>query len=357
MQSQLGSVGFKVQGAKGVHADPGSNGLFLPIKSGSLGGTRELLIPDPEIGGNRDIPDMQLAPMAYAGEYDLYVRMDSFPFFMRAALGSDVMSGSPTAGFTHVVTATDTIPWVSVEERIASTFTNFRYTDAKLNTLHIEADATGYLAATAGWISLTQTTNAAPTAEINKEIDTGTLLPGTAIQVEWAGSLLPAKSFSLDINNNLEDDDFRLGSQALGDAVEKRREITVGVNIRPNSSAIWKTAMYGGPAATVPGGKIYKDLTRILITTYYKIPGTVPPIPYTTIISIPHSVVVPHRVDPSGDDALEADIEIRALAPVPGVPILTSTHVNGWGTGPGELLVLYPSTTLQPSTTLCPVGA
>ncbi len=96
--SQPGSVGFRTQGAKGAYADPGAvapnQGVFVKLTSGSLGGNRDLMIPDPEIGGHRDIPDAALGPVSYSGEFDVYLRPESAAFFLKAVLGSAASAGS-----------------------------------------------------------------------------------------------------------------------------------------------------------------------------------------------------------------------------------------------------------------------
>lgn len=335
--SQGGQVGFKTQAVKGTYLDPGAvapnQGVFVRTRSGSIGGNRDLLIPDPEIGGGRDVPDAQLGPISYSGEYDVYLRAEETAFFLKGVLGTAGVSGAIATGFTHTLTPATTIPWISVEERIANDFEKFKYTDCKINTFHMEADANGYLMGTVGVIGLTQALNATATAV--PRIDNSALLVGTNITVSWNAVNLPAKSFSLDINNNLEDDDFRLGSFFLGDIVEKRREITMGVTIRPNDSTLWRTAMWGGPAATTPGGISLKQQVVITISSYEDIPGsTGPPVKYSITITIPQAIIAPHAVDPSGDDVLENDIEIRAVQPNPATPILTAVVKNSYATLP-----------------------
>lgn len=336
--SQPGHVGFKTQGSKGAYADPGAvapnQGVFVRTRGGSLGGNRELLVPDPEIGGNRDVPDAQLGPIAYSGEYDLYLRMESLAFFLRAALGTVATTGGAVTGYSHAITGGNTIPWVSVEEKIGDGFEEFMYTDAKCNTFHMEADANGYLMGTAGFIALSQALDPSPTAIGDQRVDVSGLLVGTSILVKWNGANLPAKSFSLDINNNIEDDDFRLGSFFLGDAIEKRREITMGVTIRPNDASLWKTAMWGGPAATVPGGQSFKDDAQIVISSYEDIPGATAGTKYSCTITVPQAIIAPFNVSPSGDDAIEHDLEIRAVRPNPAVDILTATVLNSYATIP-----------------------
>lgn len=329
--SQSGHVGFRTQASKGSYADPGAvapnQGMFLNIRSGALGGNRELMIPDPEIGGHRDVPDAQLGPISYSGEYDFYARMESLSGIFRGVFGDDVVTGATLTGYVHTHTPQDVLPWVSVEEKIANGFETFRYTDAKMNTLHLEADANGYLMGTVGMLALTQATGAATLVAAQRR-DSSPLLVGTNITVSWAGAQLPAKSFSLDVNNNIEDDDFRLGSLFLGDAVEKRREITMGVTIRPEDAALWKTAMWGSPVASVPLGQSFKDDVLISVTSYEDIPGANPGVKYTASFTVPYAVIAPFSLSPSGDDVMEHDIEIRALRPVAATPIMTVAIKN-----------------------------
>lgn len=333
--SQLGHIGIKTQVAKGAYLDPGAiapnQGVFMFIRSGGLGGNRELMIPDAEIGGSRDIADANLGPISYSGELDFYGRMESLATLLQAALGNSVSTGAALSGYTHTTTPGDTIKWLSIEEKISTGYESFKYTDAKVNTLHIEADANGYLMGSVGLIALTQGI-VVPTVIGSQRRDTSGLIVGSSVTVQWNGANLPAKSFSFDVNNNIEDDDFRLGSLFLGDASEKRREVTMGVTIRPNDAALWKTAMWGGPAATVPGGVSFKDDVIITVTSYEDIPGATAGIKYTMVITVPSAALVPFNIDPSGDDQLEHDIEIRALRPNPATPILTATVKNSYAT-------------------------
>ena len=335
-QSQPGAVGIRTQATKGTYADPGAvapnQGVFFRTRSGAMGGNRDLLVPDAEIGGNRDIPGAALGPISFSGEYDFYGRMESLATLLYGAMGTKAAPvGTAATGYLHTITPADTIPWLSVEEKIGNGFETFKYTDSKVNTLHLESDANGYLTGTAGLIALTQGLTTATAAGVKRE-DTSPLLVGTNIVVQWNGATLPAKSFSLDIANNLEDDDFRLGSLFLGDLVEKRREVTFGVTIRPNDSALWRTAMWGSPVATTPGGTSFSDDATITITSYEDIPGANAGVKYTLTFTIPYAIIAPFSVDPSGDDVLEHDLEIRAIRPVSATPIITAAVRNSYAT-------------------------
>jgi hypothetical protein len=342
-QSQAGFVGFKTQAAKGAYLDPGAvapnQGVFVRTRSGAMGTNRDLLIPDPEVGGNRDVSDAQLGPVAFAGEYDFYVRMEALAFFLKAALGggaSVVDAGAVATGYTHTITPTDgTLPWISIEEQIGNGLLNLKYTDNKCNTFHMEADSNGFLMGTAGFVGLTQAIDGAPTPDISKRWDTSGLMTGPTVTVTWNAVQLPAKSFSLDVNNNLESDDFRLGSLFLGDAVEKRRELTMGVTIRDQDASLWKTATWGAPAATVAGGTTTRQQVVITVTSYEMIPGsTGPAVPYSLVITLPKAVIKPFNESPSGDDVIQNDLEIQAIRPDPATPILTAVVKNSYATVP-----------------------
>lgn len=326
--SQAGQVGLRTQDAAGAFSDPGAGGIFMKLRSGSLGPNRELLIPDPEIGGGRDTTDAYLGAVSWSGDYEFYARMNALPTLLAACFGT-VDSAPGAAGNVHTITPLDsgTLPFLSVEERIGSGLEIFKYTDAVVNTFHLEADANGYLMGTAGLIARRQVAGGSATAD--PDWDNTPMVVGTNITVTYNGITLPAKSFSFDITNNFEDDDFRLGSFYLGDLVAKSREVTLGVSIRPSDSALWRQAVYGTPAATVPGGLTTKSPCVITMTTYEDIAGSVPPTKSSLVLDVGDAIISPFGLEPSGDDIIENDLEIRALRPDPAEPILTATVTNG----------------------------
>jgi len=319
--SQPGWLGIRTQAAKGSYLAPGastSSGEFIRFTSGGLAANRDLMIPDPEIGGNRDIPDAAMGPISYGGDFNAYARMEFLATLVQAALGgTSVDTGAATSGFTHtIVPASGAIKYLSVEEVVGNTFDVFNYTDVKVNTLHLEAAADGYLMVTFSLVGITQIAGATPTILANQTYDLSPLLLGTNITVTYNAVNLPAKSFSLDINNNLETDDFRLGSLTLFDLSEKRREITMGATIRQADNTLWRQATYGSSAATGPqGGASVKQQAIISITSYEDIPAANAGIKYATTITIPKAAIKPFGMSPSGDDILQNDIEIQALRP------------------------------------------
>lgn len=327
--SQAGWLIAKTQAAPAtLDPDLVDEGIAIPLRSGSLGSSRELLVTDPEIGGGRDVRNAYLGAVAYSGDLELYPRVDSLATLLKAAFGS-AAAVTTTGVTTHTITPSDSaqLPFLSVQERIGSGLETYNYTDAVVNTIHLEADANGYLMGTAGLIARIQAAGVTPATDPNW--DDGPLYVGTNITVTYNSVTLPAKSFSLDFNNQFEDDDFRLGSFFLGDLTPKRREVTASFSIRENSSALWRQAVYGVPSATSPGGLVTKAPLVINIAAYEAIPGGTPTTPYSMQFTFPSFVLNPYQFGPSGDDIIESDVEGRALRPLAATPICTAVLKTG----------------------------
>lgn len=409
--------------------------------AGGLAANRELLVPDPEIGGGRDVVDAYLGAVVWSGDYEFYARFNGLMTLMYAAFGEKLVktpggtaeiqtltiTGAPTGGtftitydaqttaaiaynataaqvqsaleaLSNVVpgdvfvtggplpgtaltltwggtkignvaqpTTTDSftggtspasafatttagtdyvgasvhtflpsdasqLPFLAVEERFAAGFDVFRYVDCVVNTFHLEAEANGYLMGTAGMISKKQT--AGHTAiDPNPLYDNLPMVVGTNITVLYNGLSLPAKSFSFDLNNQFEDDDFRLGSFYIGDLTPKRRECTIGVNIREQDNTLWRQATYGQAAATEAGGLTDKKGMTLRMDTYEAIPGATPStLKYRLDLSFPSCAIAPYALEGSGDDIVESDIEFRALRPDPSKRLVIGTVTTNQAT-------------------------
>jgi len=321
--SQPGQVLLKTQTTQGV-LDPGlaASGVGIKLRGGSLSSNRELMIPDPEIGGGRDVVDAYLGAVSWGGDYEFYARMDGLATLLKACLGSAAAPVVATGVTTHTITPSDTtLPYLSIEENISNGLEVYNYTDAVVNTLHLECDANGYLMGTAGIIAAKQVAGATRTPA--PVWDDTPMIVGTNVTITYNAISLPAKNFSLDINNNFEDDDFRLGSFYIGDLTAKRREVTAGFGIRESSSALWRQATYGLPAATAPGGLTTKNALVITCKTYETIPAGTPLTEYQLVITIPKFALTPYSLEASGDDIIESDIEGQALRPAAATPIMT----------------------------------
>lgn len=324
-QAQAGHVIFRSQAVAGTYqADIQTAGVAMKITGGQLSPTRTLMITDPEIGGSRDVNDALLGPTAFTGTYDFYARMDSLTTLLQAALGPctpSVVSGVTTCTFTP--SDASSLPLLSVEEEIASNLDTFSYTDAVVNTLHLEAAANGFLTATVGLIAKMQLAGVTP--DSTPTFDNSSPIVGTNITVTYNSIALPAKSFKFDLTNQFDDTDFRLGSFYLGDLTPKRREITVGFTIRPADVTLWRQANYGTTGATAAGGVTTKSNLVISCTTYDVITAGHP---RNITITIPQFALKPFPYAIKGDDVIDLSIEGEALRPVQATPIMTVVTVS-----------------------------
>jgi len=331
--SQAGQVVFRTQAVQGTYqADTATAGVSMKLRSGSLGPSRELMIPDPEIGGGRDVNDAYLGAVSWSGEYEFYCRTDAFMTLLYAALGTHPAPSTTTGVSTHTFTPSDAaqLPFLSIEESLGASLETYQYTDCVVNTLHIESDANGYLMGTVGIIGAKQVAGA--TRAATPLSDNTPMYVGTNIGVTYNAVSLPGKSFSLDVNNNFEDDDFRLGSFYIGDLTPKRREVTASFGIRESSSALWRSAVYGSSAATAPGGLVNKQQLVITATTYEDIPAGTPATKYSMAITIPKFALTPYSLEASGDDVIESDIDGQALRPSLATPLMTVVTKSGLAT-------------------------
>lgn len=322
--SQAGQLLLATQAAPDVFpAGFGAAHVAMKTRSGVLGPNRDLMVTDPEIGGGRDTTDAYLGAVSWSGDYEFYARLESITTLLRGVLGTAAAPATVTGVTTHTITPSDsaTLPFLALEQRIGSAMEVYRYTDAVVNTFHLESDANGYLQGTAGLIARKQT--AGNTATLVPAWDNSPLIVGTNVAITYNAISLPAKAFSLDINNNFEDDDFRLGSFYIGDLTAKGREVNGSLSIRPQDSALWRQAVYGGSALTAPGGLTVKSPLVITCQTYEDIVGGTPSTKGSIVITIPNVALEPYGLEPSGDDIIENDVSFRALRPNPATPIAT----------------------------------
>lgn len=436
--SQAGHVAFMKQAVAGTFP-AGFNGSSIAMKtrSGQLSANRDLLIPDPEIGGGRDIADAYLGAVVFAGDIEFYARFNALMTLLYAAFGVAAVkspggtpethtlsiTGSPTGGtftitfgaettaaipynataaqvqsalealagiapgdvyvtggplpttaltlvwggtklgnvsqptttdsltggttpataFATTTAGTDFVgaashtfipsdaaqlPFLAVEERIGAGLEVFHYTDAVVNTLHFEAEANGYLMGTAGLIAKKQVAGASP-IDAAAYFDNLPMVVGTNITVTYNSVSLPAKSFSFDLNNNFEDDDFRLGSFYVGDLTPKRREVGFGFTIREQDSALWRQAVYGTSGATEAGGVTTKAPLSIKMETYEAIPGATPStLKYSLTLDAGQVALEPYTLEVSGDDIIDSDLTMHGLRPFQNLPIVKATVVT-----------------------------
>ena len=301
-------------------------GVGLKILSGSIGPDRDPIMLEKEIGAGRDQSDVFLGPVKYSGEYSFYPRFNSLVTLLRAALGT-ANSVTTTGVTTHTITPTDgQLPFLSVYEEWSSAFERFIYTDAVVNTFGISIDPTGIVQCTAGLIAISGASGAAD-IDPTSVFDNTRTLPAVKASITLNGVDLKPRSFSLNVNNNVEDDDFRVGSLGLADVTAKGREVSGSVSLRHTNSSLFKRAVWGNSAATAPTGLTTQDQLVLTLTSYENIGATTEP--HSASFTIPKTVLNPFKMEMSGDDALDSDVDFTAIRPDTAVPILTAVVKNG----------------------------
>jgi len=109
--SQAGHVILRTQAVAGTfQADITTLGVAMKTKTGALAPSRTLMVPDPEIGGGRDVTDAFLGPVSYAGDYEFYTRLNGVMTLLQAALGTHVVGPAgtqdvQTLGYTGTATS------------------------------------------------------------------------------------------------------------------------------------------------------------------------------------------------------------------------------------------------------------
>lgn len=331
--SQAGVTIIRSQPTAGVIAsDIETKGVALRNTSGSMRLNREALIPDPEIGGGRDISDALLGPASCTGEFEAYGRFgSSFGTILRAALGLSVSAaGTATGTHTHTITPSDTssLPLLSIYERISSGLEIAQYYDCVVDTVSLDVDASGFLKVSYTIIGKRQELVATIIDPVPLYDNTG-MTVGTNVVVTMGGVNIKPKTLTWELSNNFEDDDFRLGQFFLEDLTPKRRESTLTMRIRHEDKDMLRQALLGSPTATEVGGITTKSPLSIDIRSYEQISGASPATYHSLKLDFPSAMISPFSLEPSGDDILENDVEFRTLRPNMAVPLLTATLTNG----------------------------
>lgn len=336
VQSQNGHLLVVSQEDPDVYSDPGSAtrpGWLVPIKSGSVSPQRSLLIPDAEIGGNRDVSTASLGPVAFTGDLDMYARPRCmYPFVKSASMGwsqvgvdlGAVGSGTSDAGMGPVATPL----YLSIEQAIGihGSYLTSKYFNVVCNSWTLDIQAAGLVEFSASMIGQYELAGGTATTPLPIHLDDSRVIPASGNPDPSVGgyaivtfspfrggvqTLLPVKTAKYTVNNNIEDNDFRLGSLYLAGLTPKRREVNGTIGIRPEDSSMWRQAMWGSPAATAPGGQ--PTYGRLAITIVGdKIPGTA----YCQTFSVSSVIVLaPFTLAPSGDDVVEQDVDFTAMFP------------------------------------------
>ena len=274
--AQSGYIGTARQTASGTGAYTTPT-KYHYITDASIEPSGDLIIPDPEIGGGRDIVDGSVQPgtISWGGGINFYVRPESIGHFILGATGAITSSGLDgiSGGYGHTFTFENDLIPLSLEEKVGDGLEVIGYNDVKIQSFHIEAAAGELVTGSADVIA----SNAvAGKSEQTPSFETSPIMTFAGGSIVVNSGEMSVKSVSLDIANNIADDDFRIGSRTLQSLVEKRREISASVEIVPTDNTTFRQTVYGGSSATTVSGlqTAFGGALFLRFETAAKIPGS-----------------------------------------------------------------------------------
>ena len=249
--SNDGFIGLARQTASGA-GNYVAPSRYLYVDSFDVNPNSEPLIPDPEIGSSRDIQDnsIRVGAISWSGECSGKLRPDSVGLLVLSALGGASSSGISGDAYGHTFVPTDNCLPLSITKRVGdqgNPMDVFGYTDAKVNVLRFEAAAGELVTFNAEFIAIEERSgksNQTPTFE------TGPIFSFVDGEVVLEGTSISLKNISVELNNNIVDDDFRIGTRLLASTVERRRTITATLDVVPTDANIFKKTVYSGTGNT-----------------------------------------------------------------------------------------------------------
>jgi len=304
--SESGYIGLAKQVASGTYVTPAQ---YMYVNSVSIEPQTDLIISDPEIGSGRDIIDNSalVGPIHWAGSLDFNVRPEAIGLLLLGATGAVTSSGISGSAKGHTFTFENDLIPLSIENSVGDGLEVLGYSDCKVNTLHFEGAAGEIVQGSAEIIAINETSGKTNQAE---SFETSPMFTYQSGSVVLDSAEISVKSFSFDINNNIQDDDYRFGSRTLASLVEKRRELAASVEIVPTDSNTFKKSVYGSASATTVSGlqTTYSGSLFLRFESAYKVPGTT--IPYQLDITIPKAVFKAAPFTVSGDDMIVETLDI-----------------------------------------------
>lgn len=307
--SEEGYVGLAKQIVSGGRVTPAH---FLYVNSVAIDPEESLLIPDPEIGSGRDIVDAFVGPIKWTGSLEFNLRPEAFGLLLLGATGAVTSSGINGDAKGHLFTFENDLIPLSIEKRVGDGLEVFAYTDTKINTLRIECAAGELATGSAEVIAITEESDIAESVE---SFETAPIFTWAGGSITIDSEEIPVKNFSFEINNNLVDDDFRIGQRKLGSLTEKRRELTASFDIVPLTSDTYKKAVYGSTGASSVSGnqQTFSAAVHIKLESAdgVYVPGTSQK--YEFELDIPKAIFRSAPLPTSGDDLIVQTLEMLPI--------------------------------------------
>lgn len=308
--AETGFVGFAVQTVQGTFREPTD---FMKVQSIEMNPEGDKLIPDPEIGSINDITDVHQGSYKINGDIDSYLRPEAIGVLIYGLLGGYVASGEINGGQGNYLhnfrpIASGALPFLSIKKSIAENIQVFNYIDCKVDSMALELNAGEFATVKFGVVGISDALGAG----VSPTYETAPLLVATKATLVLGGSTISAKKLSFSFNNNLDSDDYRIGSRFLGDISEKRRELEVSLDVvLDTTSKLYQKAFYGAAAATAAGFDVYFDSLDIIIDSPTVIGTSVTT--YKILINIKKAVFMAAPTPASGDNLVVIPLTLKPV--------------------------------------------
>lgn len=250
-----------------------------------------------------------------AGQPEIYARDASLGFWLFAVLGADAVTG--TTNFTHVITPSNTLPYVTVWRDVADQLWE-QFQDSKVSGITIAAQAGQPLTATLNILG-TQATRLTvdPSTTASIPVSSGYAYNFNNATVNLSGGATALVSgFSMTIENQVtqqQTDDVQ-----FYDVSEGQRQVTLDFDMIFSSLAEYNAFNYGSTSGTAISPNIYTTSADFQfdngVNNQFKF--TLPSIAYSEF---------PVDVNAAGNPITVA---VKSVAQRSGSPIVTATVKN-----------------------------
>lgn len=315
LRGNIGWIAGARQTVQGTLATIATGTTFKSALAGGGMGVARNIGQLAETDSSRDQGVSFVSGVSTTGAPEIYARDDSLGLWLLAGLGADAVTGS--TNFTHVITPTNALPYMSVWRDVADTLWE-AYVDCKVSSIAVAATAGNPLTATVTMTGRTATRlTADPTTSPAIPLSAGYAYNYNDATVTLAGGVTAlVSSFTLTINNNVTSQ--QTDAAVAYDVVEGQRTVELDFDLIFASLDEYNKFHYGSNVGTAVSQAIYTTSADFKFDngTNNSIEFNLPSIAYTDF---------PVDVNPNGDPI---SVAVKSVGQRSASPIVTATVKN-----------------------------
>lgn len=256
VNTSIGMVAVAKQAARDTAA---STPTFLHGLTGGQTFQLDRSVEDAAVAcGVRAGTDAYVSTIVPGLDFETYGYSDALPLYFYGAMGNIASTGSESAGYDHVITLGDMLPYLTFWGRTGSEYT--QVSGAKINELEMSFEGNQPLEFGVTVIGMAATLGLASIpGSIDPACFDGYFVPtnGT-FKVDTAGdapAVAPVMSGSLTLNNNCTYDPYA-GQVMPGDVAEGKLTTSGSITVKPDDMALYRKMVTGSDSGTTPTGAI-----------------------------------------------------------------------------------------------------